>query len=82
MRRYVLKQSLFQRLSCCISHGGRLAPAAVVAAPMRKYCVEIGAPLVEGSARIVVSLRLVRNVPSKGGFPLGLCANGNGKGKQ
>ena len=81
MRRYVLKQSLFQRPSCWMSHRGRPAAAAVVAAPIRNECVEIGARLVEGSAklRIVVSLRLVRNVPSKyvnnGPVLLRWCAN-------
>ena len=64
-----------------MSHRGRPAAAAVVAAPIRNECVEIGARLVEGSAklRIVVSLRLVRNVPSKyvnnGPVLLRWCAN-------
>ena len=63
--RYMRKQSLFQRPNCCISQRGNPAAAAVVAAPIRKECVDIGDELQDGKAwlRMVVSRRRVRNVP-------------------
>ena len=61
-RVYNLKQSLFHRPSCCITCVGAPDAAAVVAAPKRNECVDIGSVIGDGNASFgsALSLRLVR----------------------